>query len=422
MPSFLDDYLLYNAGNEAHEKFHMWAALSVLSSVVSRKVWTRKSDPRQPELGNYMWVKPNLYICLVGEQGNRKTTARDVAYELYKYICPDAVVTAERMSPEAITKFMAEDENLRYYDDPATKERIEYRPLSCFCTELKYFLGQNPLGMMEFLTAIYDREFFDVIMKNAGTDVLLKPYVTMLACETPEWIKDKLKLRIISGGIARRIIFVYETEEVKRIPFPSVSRASALAMDRCRLHLREVDKLVGEFAWTKEAADFFAAWYIDQKLPDDPTLRGFHRSMDTQAIKIAMLLAVSRHPIEKVITAENLAEAIAMLIALLPNMQKLFSGGGLNKFADPGVRILDFVERAGGFIPQEKLKSLIWSDLGGRDFNEVLQHYIDTQQLYRLIDEKFKLPDGTPIRRSLIANAEGRGKLKVVGKEKQNGQ
>src|SRR5271165_697451 len=128
MPSFIDDYLLYNIGNEAHEKFHLWAALSVLSSVVSRKVWTRKSDPRKPELGNYMWVKPNLYICLVGEQGNRKTTARDVAYELYKYICPDAVVTAERMSPEAITKFMAEDENLRYYEDPVTKERVEYRP------------------------------------------------------------------------------------------------------------------------------------------------------------------------------------------------------------------------------------------------------------------------------------------------------
>src|SRR5882672_7575845 len=106
--SFLADYLHRNSGNEVPRNYHIWSALTVLSSIVSRKVCINMDQFK---------IYPNLYVCLVGDQANRKTIAKDIAYDLLRKIAPELPVSGESMSKEAITKFMAANEQLRTFVD-----------------------------------------------------------------------------------------------------------------------------------------------------------------------------------------------------------------------------------------------------------------------------------------------------------------
>lgn len=367
---FLDDYLLYNSNNEAPRSYHLWSAFAVLASAASRRIWIHQG---------YFLVYPNLYICLVGKQGARKTTAKDQAYDMLREALKDELpVSAESMSKEAITQFMAADPQIRKYNCPKTNEALEYRPFTIFCTELKNFLSINPVVMLDFLTTIYDRNYYDVITKNKGTDTIMRPSVTFLACETPEWITERLKQQVISGGFSRRVVFVYELKRERKIAFPSVSVEMAQAYARCVAHLKKLWSLVGEFTWEPDAKVFYEKWYNSLEIPSNPLMAGFYESKHVQALKVAMLLAVCKSDMRLILTRDILVEAISYLNMIEPNMAKLADGYGGNKLAAPGVRAVEIIEAFGGEMKRSELKGKMWNDLQGRDFDEVIRHYVES--------------------------------------------
>ena len=396
---FLKDYLHYNSGNESPENYHIWSMFAILASAVSRRIWVHQG---------YYLVHPNLYICLVGSQGGRKTTAKDQAYDVLREALHEEVpVSAESMSKESMTQFMSKDENMRVYKDPVSNQPIEYRPFTIFSTELKNFLSINPITIIDFLTTIYDRKFYDVITKNKGTDVIVNPNVVFLSCETPEWIRERLKQQVISGGFSRRMIWVYETEERERIPFPEVTMEQAKCKERCIAHLRKLWSLVGQFDWTPDAKAFYGKWYKELRISDDPIMAGFDRSVHIQLLKISMLLECCKTDMKLVLQQQTLELGLELIDKIRPNMLKLSEGSGLNKLAGPGQKIIDWVRGAGGHLPEMTLKKEVFRDLGGRDFNEVLYHYLETRQLFRL-KQTIK-----GVERSIIATKEGMEQLKT---------
>lgn len=376
--NIIKDYLEYNKGNECPDNYHIWSLFAVLSSVVNRKVWLNMAAEGEDA---YFHVYANLYICLVGRQGNRKTTAKDIAYDLLRKVWPELPVSAESMSKEAITLYMSDAKQLRAFKLP-DGNLVEYHPFSMFITELKNFLSINPVTMIDFLTTIYDRKFYDVKTKNKGTDTIVNPYVVMLACETPEWIVARLKESVISGGFSRRTIFVYETDERDRIPFPSVSKASKAALDRVEAHLRKLRDVSGEFQWTKEARDFYSEWYINLKFPEDPIMYGYYKSKHIQLMKIAMLIALCTG-LELVLTKEHLEVGLAFLNSIEKNMPSLSQGVGRNELAAPTARMMMHIETMGGLIAEKKLQSLMFKDMEPREYEAVMKHLEATDQIAR---------------------------------------
>ena len=65
--NFLDAYKIFAQGNEASPLFHEWAGINVLSAAVSRRVFFDQ---------NYFKIYANMYVVLVGEPGDKKTTAK----------------------------------------------------------------------------------------------------------------------------------------------------------------------------------------------------------------------------------------------------------------------------------------------------------------------------------------------------------
>lgn len=383
--SFLKDYLHYNSSNECPDSYHIWTAFCVLSSAVSRRVWIHQG---------YFLVFTNLYVCLVGKQGTRKTTAKDQGYDLLRTALKDEVpMAAESMSKESITQHMSKDEQMRSFRDPSSELPLEYRPFTIFSTELKNFLSINPVNMLDFLTTIYDRggSCYDVITKNKGSDEIIRPHVVFLSCETPDWIRDRLKQNVISGGFSRRVNFIFELDRKKRIAFPEVLQSQKDAYARMVEHLKYLWSVSGEFTWEADARTFYKKWYDDLVIPkDNPLLEGYAESEHIQVLKLAMLLSVCEYerPIRLVITKPLLELAMEIVNSIKPNMLKLSEGYGSNKLASPSNKLLEMIDLNGGFMPELTLKKLMWNELQGRDFNEVIQHYYDTKQLHRLRDNK----------------------------------
>jgi hypothetical protein len=380
--SIIQDYLLYNSRNECPRNYHVWSLFAIMSAIVSRKVYINLAPEGEDA---YFLVYPNLYVCLVGKQGNRKTTAKDIAYDIMREVAPEIPVSAESMSKEAITQFMAADEQLRTYEDPPGSGNIvEYRPMAVFSTELKNFLSINPITMIDFLTTIYDRKFYDVKTKNKGTDTLVNPYFVFLSCETPEWIIRNLKLSIISGGFSRRTVFVYETENRDRIPFPGVTSEGREALERVKAYLTKLKKVVGQFQWSPAARQFYSDWYVALKFPDDPIMYGYYQSKHIQLLKIAMLVALSANTEKLVLEKEHLELSLAFLDSIEANMPKLSEGVGRNELAHPTTKIIDMIEQAGGVLLEKQLQRIIFRDMSPQETQQVMNHLLATDQIKKL--------------------------------------
>ena len=72
--SYIKDFLHYTSGNECPEPYRLWSGLSLLASVLGRKVWTFH--------GRFQ-IFPSLYVVLVGDAGSGKSTAKNYAKKLF---------------------------------------------------------------------------------------------------------------------------------------------------------------------------------------------------------------------------------------------------------------------------------------------------------------------------------------------------
>jgi hypothetical protein len=372
--SFLQNYLTYNSGNECPEEYHLWSALVVLANVVSRRVYLDME---------YFQITPNLYVTLVGTQGNRKTVAKDIAYDMLREVCPDIPVSAESESKEAITQYMAKPEQARHYVDPTKGERVEYHPYGIFATELKNFLSINQIVMVDFLTTIYDRKFYDVKTKNKGVDIIKNPCVNFLACETPEWIIARLKESVISGGFCRRMIFVYSTGQRKRIAFPKITDEQRAAFESCKQWLRDIKDIQGVVTFDDEARTFYEDWYNNIKFPDDPFMRGWFESKHVQMLKVAILVMVSETK-ELILRLRHIQVALEFINGLEKNLPKLGESVGRNELALPTNKIVDIVANAGGAMLERQVQALMMRDLNGVEFMSAIHSLVGMEKLVKL--------------------------------------
>jgi len=378
--SFLRNYLTYNSGNECPPEYHLWSALVILANVVSRRVYLDME---------YFQITPNLYVTLVGSQGNRKTVAKDIAYDMLREVCPSIPVSAESESKEAITKYMAAPEQNRSYTDPLTNENIEYRPYGIFATELKNFLSINQVVMVDFLTTIYDRKFYDVKTKNKGTDVIKNPCVNFLACETPEWIIARLKDSVISGGFCRRMVFVYSNSPRKRIAFPKITDEQRAAFEACKNQLRKIKDIAGKVKFDDEAKTFYENWYNNLKFPDDPFMKGWMESKHIQMLKVAILIMVSEMEepdhTKLILKKSHIEDALACIDeGVEKNLGKLGESVGRNEMALPTNKILELVKEKGGAVPEKDIQHLMMRDLSGMEFLAAVHALVGMEKLVKI--------------------------------------
>ena len=402
--SFLKDYAIYTSGNEAPKVFHFWSGMMALSSIISRRVCFR--------LG-YFDIHPNLYVVLVGTPGTKKTTAMSISKEIIRDV-GEIPYSAECITKQALCKEMAE-QCVKTYSDK-TGEIVTYTPYSIFATELSHFLGMGTAKeMIDFLTTIYDERFYTTKTKNKGNDIIVGPYITMLACTTPDWIRGWMREDVITGGFSRRALFVYYNGVRERIPIPEVSQEMLDARSRCIKWGKSLANVQGYFDITPEALDFYKAWYKQLEIPQDFT-GGYYESKHVQMLKSAMLIALSESR-DLILRIEHIQLALAQLEVVEANMRKVFEGVGRNELNAIASKILEIVEASGGHLPEKQLNLMMYREANAEELSKVMIHLRTTERIV-LLQETIKT---TGKIRQIVALPSVASKLASLGQQSTSG-
>lgn len=385
--SFIPNYLEYAKGSEAHPTYHTFSALVALSSIISRRVWI--------DMG-FFNVYPNLYVILVGPAGNRKTSAMSVAKGMIRELKKDVPFSAECVTKEKLIIDIRDQERVVPEMPKEFEKQKIYSPMTIMVTELSEFLGAGGVGMINFLTTIYDQDFYDHRTKNKGDVLITGPFLNLLACTTPDWITTYLRTDVISGGFSRRAIFVLETGKSGRIPFPEVTPAMRQAWDVCMAYARTLLRVKGAFKWDPEARKFFEDWYRALDIPKDPMVTGYYETKHIQLLKVSMLLALSEST-NLVLRLEHLKAGLALLGMVEENLARVFSGIGRNVLNASTQKVLDLLGiqpeqelkqgdtiRKVRMMPEKQLRAVLWREVNGDEMNQVLQHLSDSDKIRRV--------------------------------------
>lgn len=380
--SFLRDYEIYAKENEASPWFHKWGAFAVLSAVVSRKIWFDQ---------NIFKVYPNLYIILVGEPGDKKTTALNIARSMVRQT--KTPIAPPSITKESMTLFMSQDNKESPCNSVVMVDKMpmEISHLSIFASEIVTMLsaGGNPEGMINFLTDIYDQEVFEVMTKNKGNDLIVGPYITIFACMTPEQTGQLLKQTIISGGFSRRSIFVFGRGKGQPVPFPTMTKEQEDAYARCIKHLQLVKKFKGQYSIAPDAKAFFDEWYRrkfnELSKPHSSAMLNWLRTKDVQLLKLAMLIDVAED-MKKVITLDHLHRGLELLDSVDPELNRIFAGAGRNVLAELASKIESRLLNAPNrTLPKKQILAALFSEGDADEITKAIDFLVMTGRVQRLI-------------------------------------
>lgn len=387
--SFIKSFLDYNVGTECPTNFLRASAIATLAIAASKRYFYVKGPTR---------IYPTMAIVLVGRQGIRKSYPKDQARELVKDALPNYPMAAAMQSREDICKLMAADSSKRTFTNFEGVPTV-HTPLAFFINELKNFLSYNPSGMIEFITDIWDREVFDASTIKRGYEFIQLPVLNFLACETPDWIMDKLKVKIISGGFSRRFIFVYELGDDQRcIPEQYLPDNHKELRAYMVAHLKRVSEGARQYQWDPEgkAKEIFYEWYREnwQRMRQaDPMMAGFLSTKDESLLRLMILFDLDKPQPLYLLTEESFILAKGFFDKIEHNIPKLFVASGRNELAVPIERVIDNLKAKGGFYPVKRFVSeVLDKEFSPLEQSMVLRHLRDND---RILQQVFKFPNGT---------------------------
>ena len=382
--SFIEDYFCMVQNTKPAYVYQVWSMLSTLSVFAGRRMWFPFGPKR---------YYPHLYTILVGDPGNGKSSAMERSMDIVREsgVVP---LSGTRITKEALMERMSNEKSkgrkLFVYDG----QQVEWNAYAIYATEIVDFLGAEPQGFLDFLTAAWDQSVVQNETKHQGNNLIVGPYVTLFGCMTPEKLKGMMKLSILTGGFARRCAFVYSADR-HIINWPSFTKEQAEAKARCIEFGRRVQALSGPFTWTQEVTEMYNAWNENNErtLTDKPmTVRGWFDSKGEMLWKLSMLAALGST--ERLhIEAPHYRMALRWCEMLEKTLERVFEGSGINPNSTAMSQICRMVEAMKVPIPEKKLLALFWDQVtDGRALQDTISHLCLVGRLKKVdvnVDGKF---------------------------------
>jgi hypothetical protein len=386
-PNFLRDYLTYAADNEAPKMFHVWAALTAVSASVGRRVflaWGTRA------------MYCNIYVLLVGDAGNGKSITMVNFKKLFRAIKPELQHSASRESPQGLWQFMTGNLDIKPPIEAGAMELIKWpngqllptHPMLILANEFLNFISMDDKGWINELNDIYDEDMYHYRTKNAGQNKVIGPYITMLGGLTTDVALDMQKAKIISTGLARRVLFQFGSRRFEDPhAFLTETEEQRAAFSRCETHLNLLRKSAGEFQWNDQAKQWFKDWYDNhsQLTPKrSPQTRSWFTSKPDQLLKIAMVLSLCES-VDFNLTVQNFREAAEFLEVLERDLYRIFGGVGRNETAGVAMQVFEYIAGLTEPISKKQLWIKMFNFLSPKDarkeFDEVLSYLAETKKI-----------------------------------------
>ena len=333
--NWLKAYMHHQRFSESPLNYHFWVGVSVVAGALRRKVWI---DQR-----HFQWT-PNMYIVLVGPAGvvAKSTTLRGGKSLLER-------VEGVKFGPQSTTwqALIEVFKNSVVMETFSTSSGSDLQiPMSCLTItvgELGTFLDPRNREQVDLLTDMWDgqaetwRRFTRL---DKGTEIP-NPWLNLVACTTPSWLKANFPEDLVGGGLTSRIVFVYGEKKRQLIPYPAMEIADQAykAEDELLLSdLNHIAEIKGEYRLTPEAISWGSNWYRgfqNGKLPAhlaSGRYDGYVARKQTHIHKLGMVLAAAKRD-DLTIEKEDLQEAERLISELETDMKIVFDSIGVHESA-----------------------------------------------------------------------------------------
>lgn len=382
LTNWKEAYLEYVDQTEPPDLYKEWSAISVMASALQRKSYIK--------FGTYVFF-PNMYIVLVGPSGKcRKSKAmepgRDFLSKINVNLAPDAT------SQVALISELEDSMESGMVDKTGTPIPA-HCSLTVYSMELTVFLSYNNPDLLTYLTNWYDCDpQFRYKTQSRGNQIVENVWVNLFGATTPELIASSLPRDTVGGGLASRIIFVYESKKGKSISLTRMKPSDPILYDNLVHDLQEINLMHGEYSIDKSFDDKFTKWYEEEEFQDtigDPRFSGYKERRATHVIKICMILSAARDS-EMLITEKIFSEALDLIDRTEINMPKTFQGVGRSNEAETTVAIMEVVEHR-KVINYSELVSMFYHDANRNTIRLIIDQLVDMEFCERGADEVGKV-------------------------------
>lgn len=381
---WLDDFLRFSRYGEASDRLMYWVGVSAVAGALRRKVFI--------DQGIFQW-SPNFYILIVGEPGVvKKSTSMDLGLKLlYR-------VEGINRGPDIVT-WQALIERVAQCREDWWMPDGELFEMSCVTlgiSEFGSFFDPNNRELVDNLTDLWDGKLGRItkLTKANGTDVMVNPWINMVAATTPRWLAQNFSDALVGGGLASRFIFLHEdmprrdiAYPKRQMPPPHVLRdeSQSLLDD-----LSNIAKYSGEYELTEEAYEWGTQWYTEQRrelrLLGSGTLEaGFLVRKQVHLHKLAMVISAARKEFPN-ITLTHLLEAEKQINLLESDTRDVFGYVGQSKITSAAREIAQAVARAGKIGRRKLYQQRFFRTMTIGEYTEAVASAIQAELIYEVSD------------------------------------
>jgi hypothetical protein len=373
--NWLKAYVNHTRFSESPNAFHFWTGVATVAGALERKVWIDQL--------HFQWT-PNFYIVLVGPPGvAAKSTSIRAGLSILEKI------PTVHMGPSSAT-WQALAEALRDAEKGVTVPgQSETEIMSCLTigvSELGTLLRPEDKEFVDLLTAMWDgqKETYRRKTKTQGDTVVHNPWLNIIGCTTPAWLKENFPDVLIGGGLTSRMVFVFSETKRQLIAYPAKHVPTAQyhrEEDFLFQDLLAISELTGPYQLSKEAEAWGEEWYrlhwtaARNNHMASERFAGYYARKQTHLHKLAMVIAASKRD-ELVITMEDLQEANVLITDLEVDMQHVFSSIGVSQSAKISSEILNLIKNHKQITVQDLWK-LCFNTTAKKDFSEAVTAIAD---------------------------------------------
>src|SRR3990167_3666080 len=396
---WLKAYMEFTRDTESPDAYHFWVGATLISSATRRQVYLDM---------NYFRIYPNLYTILIGPSGARKSIAASIGMQLAESV--GIRKFSDKITGAALIRDLSEASEKRVDDKKGEVELCS--PVLIYASELGVFMGPDAYGsgVIADLTDLYDcPSKWEKKTISRDSEMVIAPYVTMLAASTPQTLKDVIPTGAVGQGFTSRILFIWAGGRRKRVPIPNWG-VEHEAIRRNLIHdLGEIGKVRGIFKFSPQGLNEYQRHYLNRPEPEDEfedeRLRGYSSRKDIHTLKLAQILSLSDGD-SLVITEREILGAIDAIHWLDTGLANVFAGHGNTASSEDTVRVFRQVEAGTarlGWISRTELMKRNFSNLNAHEFAIVIQTLTESgaiaedvttikgnvEKVYKVLDRDF---------------------------------
>lgn len=386
-------FSLVENSSESPFIYHRWSLITAVGAMLGRQAYINFSIDT---------IYPNMYTCLMGGAGSRKSSAikftrkllESTGYKTFarektssqKFIKDlgegfDCSKQSRPKSKMTIDDHKAEFEELNIdYDNDSIDDGDDDSTSEVFVTagELEDFLGQNDGAFISLLTNLWDNLDSYSHGKMTSDDVYVnKPTISLIGGTTPTTFNAVFPPEVIGQGMLSRLLLVYGGGARTKITLPPPPPQELMEFFVKHLSLVR-EHMVGEFTVSPEAFEVWDAVYKTDIDLGDHRLESYCNRRHVHFYKLCLILAAL--DLTKVITKDIAIKANSILSYTEQLMPKALGEFGRSRNSDVSQQVVEILDKTGedGITHLDLYKKVAKEVEDLHDFTKILNKLVSS--------------------------------------------